>query len=203
MLLFCKRDHITTVRVHQIAPLTHEYPHTITSGPNDRLRARKSIDFILVIKFRSSIGSIPISAKSSSRTLITSWMSSAPSSSKGLIWILSTPFRSWTLHVSLSSKVFPHIISGANRKGVTENSTLHLLQQVQNVTYPVWNSSWVWSGCKVCLLWNCFTSCLINLYVPARTCRRTRLHKVDKFPSPLDNSNFSRLWLSPSVIFPR
>ena len=37
MLLFCNKVHITTVRVHQIAPLTHKYSHTNTSYPNDRV----------------------------------------------------------------------------------------------------------------------------------------------------------------------
>ena len=31
-------DYITTVRVHQIAPLTYKYSHTNTSCPNDRYK---------------------------------------------------------------------------------------------------------------------------------------------------------------------
>ena len=37
MLLFCNKVHITTVRVHQIAPLTHKCSHTNTGYPNDRV----------------------------------------------------------------------------------------------------------------------------------------------------------------------
>ena len=37
MLSFCNKVHITTVRVHQIAPLTHKCSHTNTSYPNDRV----------------------------------------------------------------------------------------------------------------------------------------------------------------------
>ena len=41
MLLFCNKVHITTVRVHQIAPLTHKYSHTNTSCPTDRVTGCK------------------------------------------------------------------------------------------------------------------------------------------------------------------